>query len=330
MKFFIPFFLVILFISGCSTKEVFEPKVVDKPWQEPQDCESEIVDVSSGVALLENHHLLTKSSELNITIQPKERVIGVSDGWVITTTIDGNVTLRGVEDENLTHKFELKKTVATASVSNGVLAVVFGSNALALYDTATKALLFKEEGGKVVALNAQIQQPYFMNGLVIFSTLDGKVVIVNIAQKKRLRTVLISSEDFFNNIISFGIVQNKIIAASGYELLSLSQQEIRKKYDIRDVVYNDDIIYITTKQGELISLTPALDVITKVKFPFAHFLGMIVKGDFVYLLEKEGYIIKVDKHSFAYTVHKVDLEDGMVFVGDDAFYVDDTKIDALK
>jgi hypothetical protein len=57
---------------------------------------------------------------------------------------------------------------------------------------------------------------------------------------------------------------------------------------------------------------------------------MIVKGDFVYLLEKEGYIIKVDKHSFAYTVHEVDLEDGMVFVGDDAFYVDDTKIDALK
>jgi hypothetical protein len=34
----------------------------------------------------------------------------------------------------------------------------------------------------------------------------------------------------------------------------------------------------------------------------------------------------LDKTSFLYTVHEVDLEDGFVFVGQKEFYVDDEKI----
>ena len=46
----------------------------------------------------------------------------------------------------------------------------------------------------------------------------------------------------------------------------------------------------------------------------------------LYILEKEGYMIVVDKKSFNYTVHEVDIDDGFVFVGKDVFYVDDEKI----
>ena len=106
----------------------------------------------------------------------------------------------------------------------------------------------------------------------------------------------------------------------------MSQKDTRAKYEIRNVAYGDKNVYITTKQGEVLALTPDLQVESKIKFPFAHFLGMIAFGDKLYILEKEGYIIVVDKKSFDYTVHEVDLNDGFIFVGEKLFYVDDEKI----
>lgn len=320
----LPFILLLL---GCSTKEVYEPKLVKGEWEKTKGLDSAIIDTSSNVALFENRKVLTKNKELNISISPNQRLISLSDGWVVSTSIDGNLTLTSVDDVNTQKFFELKRTIASASVDGDMLAVLFADNEMALYSLKTKAVLFKEQGGKSVAVNAKIENPHFMNGLVIFPTLDGKIVIVNIKLKKVLRTTIISSEDFFNNIIYFKIVDNKIIAASGYKLLSLSQKEIRQKYEIRDLTHDDKHIYIDTKQGEIISLTPSLDVVSKIKLPFAHFLGMIEVDDKLYILEKEGYMIEVDKKTFDYNVYEIDIDDeGFVFIGDKVFYIGDEKV----
>jgi hypothetical protein len=53
---------------------------------------------------------------------------------------------------------------------------------------------------------------------------------------------------------------------------------------------------------------------------------MISHKDKLYILEKEGYMIVVDKKTFNYTVHELDMNDGFVFVGKNIFYVDDEKI----
>lgn len=197
---------------------------------------------------------------------------------------------------------------------------------MALYDIDTKALVLKEQGSKSLAVDMKIVNPYFMKDLVIFSTLDGKIVIINATEKKRLRTVIVSSQDKFNNIIYFNMIDNKIIAATGTKILSLAQKEIRQKYEIRSIVDDGKMLYVATKQGDVISLTPELEVVNKIKFPFAHILGMVSDDEKIYLLEKEEYLIEVDKKTFEYKVYESDFSDGFVFVGDKVFYVDDTKI----
>jgi outer membrane protein assembly factor BamB len=305
---------------------VFEPKKVDGDWKKYESFDDAIIDTSSNVALLEDGKVLTKTALLDIKIDESQRLISKSDGWIISSSIDGNLTLTSIKDKTLKKSFELKKTIASASVEGDTLAVLFANNEMALYDIPSKSIIFKEQGSKVLALDARIVNPYFMNDLVLFSTLDGKVVIVNSKLKKRLRTIIVSSEDEFNNIIYFNIVDNKIIAVTAYNILSMSQKEIRAKYEIRNVVYDDKNIYITTKQGEVISLTSSLEVNAKVKFPFAHFLGMISSDDKLYVLEKEGYLIVFDKKSFDYTIHEVALDNGFVFVADKMFYVANEKI----
>jgi len=318
--------LIALLFSACSTKEVFEPKQLSYDWDMYEDTDEVFLDTSSNIALLEDNKVLTKKGIVDINISSEDRLISQSDSWIISTTIDGKMTLVSVDDTSIVKHIDLKKTVAGASVEGDTLAILFADNEIALYNMKTESFIFKEQGGKSLAVNSRIVNPFFMRGLVLFATLDGKIIFVNTKLNKRLRTVIVSSADNFNNVISLGLVNNKIIAATSYEILAIAKKEIRAKYELREIILGKDSIFIATKQGEVISLTPELQVKFKVKFPFAHFYAMTSDEDNLYILEKEGYMISIDKKTFDYSVHEVDFDGGFVFVADKTFYIDDKKI----
>ena len=315
-----------MLFSACSNKEVFEPLSLDEDWSKYEESKFNIIDTSSNVALLEDRKVLSGDGIYDVNVSTTDRVISQSGGWIITASIEGNLNLISENDKASVAKFELKKSVAGASVEGNTLAVLFADNEIALYNIASKKILFKEQGGKYIATNSQIVNPYFMRGLVLFATLDGKIIFVNKKKNKRLRTVIVSSEDNFNNVISLNVVDNKIIAATSYKILSMAKKEVRVKYEIRDIVYGKKDLYIATKQGEIISLTPDLQLVSKVKFPFAHFYGMVLKGEKLYILEKEGYLIVLDTKTFDYTVHEVDFDDGFIFTSKDTFFINDEQI----
>ncbi len=322
--------LIALVFSACSSKEVFNPDNVKDDWEYYGSIDEQIINVSSSAALLENRKVLVGSKVLEVKVPESERLLGYSDGWVLSSTIDGDLTLQFSADKSMQKVFKLKKTIASASIKDDTLAVLFNDNEMAMYSISTQALLLKEQGTAPIVVNSKIVSPHFMDDLVLFFTLDGKVVIVSVAQKKKLRTVIVSSEDYFNNIIYFKVVDGKIIAATGHKILSMSEKELRVKFDIRDVIYDNGNIYLTTKQGEIVSLTSDLQQNKKVKFPFAHFLGLIATNDKIYALEKEGYIIELSKDLLEYDIYDVDVEDGYIFVADKVFYVNDEYISAEK
>ena len=325
--FSLAFVLLLTFLfSACSTKEVFEPKVISGDWEHYGDSNETIVDITADVALLESGRVISKKSVLDVKIEDSFRLLSSSDGWIISSNIDGNVTLEYIEDRSMQEQFELKKTVAAASVKDDILAILFADNEMALYSISTKELILKEKGNAQKIIDSRVVNPHFMNDLVLFFTLDGKLVIINTQLKKKLRTVIVSSEDNFNNIIYFNILESKIIAASGHKMLSMAQKETRVKYELRNVVDIENQVFISTKQGEVISLTPDLQMNAKVKFPFAHFLGMIAHNDKLYLLEKEGYMIEITKDLLEYKVYEVDIADGYIFVADKRFYIADEYI----
>jgi len=318
--------VLLTFFTACSNKEVYEPKLIKGEWEKYGDKEFMIVGLGSQAALLEDKKVLTKDGVIDVKVAQKNRLVSQSDGWIITTKIDGTLNLLNIEDKEKKITFDLKKTIASVSVKENILAVLFADSEMALYDLYTQEVLLKEQGGKSLAVDARIAPPYFMDSLVLFPTLDGKVVIINSELKKKLRTIIVSTEDNFNNVIYLNVIDNKIIAATGTKILSISEKEIRVKYEIRNILYDDKNLYIATKQGEIISLTPSLQVNAKEKFPFAHFVSMISLDDTLYVLEKEGYIIAMDKKLSDYSVYEVDVEDGYIFIDDKTFYIADEYI----
>lgn len=328
MKYIFLLFSVVLltFFNGCSSsKQVFEPKKIESEWQHCKDSEVEIKDVSSDVALLSDNKVLTKVKILDVKVKEPFRVLSQSDGWVLSSTVEGKLKLQSISNKD-EEEFELKKTIATASVDGDTLAVLFADNEMALYRLSDKKLLFKEMGGSSYANDIRIVKPFFMRDLVIFSTLDGKIVIVDLKRNKRLRSAIVSSKNFFNNVIYFKLIDNKIVSATGNKIYSLSKRQEREKYEARYVIDDGKNIYLATKQGEIVWLNSSLVENKKVKFPFAHFLGLIVNDTNLYALEKEGYLIVFSKDLESYKVYEVDLDDGKTFVAEDRFYTADKVI----
>ena len=320
------FSLVLLLFFGCSTKEVFKPKQVAGTWDAVQQIDAEVIDKTADVALLDNGRVLAGNKEINASILSGFRVVGKSGGYILSTDIDGHLHLQDIKTGRIV-QFDLQETIAAASTDGDVVAVLFANGKMALYKLDSKELLLKLEGGTSVALDARIVNPYFMNDLVLFLTLDGKIVIINKTLKKRLRTIIVSATEYFNNVIYFDIVQNRLIVATGTKILSFGTSQKRVELEARSIAHDEESLYVATKQGDIVKLTPDLDIKQKAHFPFAHFLALKVADRNVYALEKEGYLIKLSKNLLNYSIYDVDISgENYVYSGKDRFFVGDTVV----
>ena len=317
----------VLLLSGCSHKEVYKPEDIKGEWRNAGRLSASIVQSTESAALLDNGRLLTKSGEKNVKIPEEYRLLNADDTWIVTQSPEKNLVLFPSEGKGDPLTLELKREVAAASVQNDTVAILFANNEMALYSLENKKLTFKESANAPVAVDSRIANPYFLKELVLFLTLDGKIVIVNSETKQVLRSVIINSEEYFNNVTYMNVIDNNLVASTGNGVLALSQKESREKYEIRNIVYASDGIWLTTKQGEIIALTPNLQFKAKKKFPFAHFVGLSVQNDRVYALEQEGYMIAITKNLLTYDVYDVDMDsENKIFLGDGRFYFDDRYI----
>ncbi|MDO9207816.1 MAG: hypothetical protein Q7T91_06160 [Sulfuricurvum sp.] len=315
-----------LFIHGCSSKEVYKPENVKGEWRSAGRLSAPLHQVSESGAVLSNGNLLTKEGEKKLKIPMNFRLLNISDGWIITQNATNDLELipeNGVSEHII---LELKRTVAAATVQGDTIAILFGNNEMALYSLQTKKMTFKESSNAPIAVDARISNPKFLKDLVLFLTLDGKIVIVNGTDKKLLRSIIVGSEEYFNNVTYLNVVENNMVAATGASVLALSQKESREKYEVRDIAYTEDGVWLTTKQGEVIALSPTLQYKGKKKFPFAHFVGISVQKDRVYVLEQGGYLIALNKNLLTYDVYDVDMKHDTVFVGDEKIYFNDRYI----
>lgn len=312
---------VILFaLSGCSSKQYFKPSEIDGKFASSATI-PEVSKSTLSAAVLEDGRILVGDEPLDLREPEGKELLGYSDGWVIFASVDGGLDLYNLYAKSTT-TLDLKTTVAAASVNANLLAVLFSNNEMAIYDLSTKELLFKEQGDSAIVVSHKIVAPYFRDNLVLFPTLDGKVVVVDAISKKRLRSTIVSGEKLFNNVIFFELLDGKVIAATPNKILSLSQKELRLSLDLRALCADEKKIYAATKQGEIILLDSDLNELVRKKFAFSHILALTIKGKKIYALEKMGYVIEMPLDLSSYKIYSVDLEDdASVYAYKDRFLV---------
>ncbi|UOS05408.1 plasmid stabilization protein [Helicobacter pylori] len=245
----------------------------------------------------------------------------------VAKTEETELKLKGVEAEvqdKVCHQVELisnnpnasQKSIIipletfalSASVKGSLLAVVLADNSANLYDITSQKLLFSEKGSPSTTINSLMAMPIFMDTVVVFPMLDGRLLVVDYVHGNPtpIRNIVISSDKFFNNITYLIVDGNNMIASTGKRILSVvSGQEFNYDGDIVDLLYDKGTLYVLTLDGQILQMDKSLRELNSVKLPFASLNTIVLNHNKLYSLEKRGYVIEVDLNDFnSYNVYK--------------------------
>ncbi len=245
----------------------------------------------------------------------------------VAKTEETELKLKGVETEvqdKVCHQVELisnnpnasqqsiviplETFALSASVKGNLLAVVLADNSANLYDITSQKLLFSEKGSPSTTINSLMAMPIFMDTVVVFPMLDGRLLVVDYVHGNPtpIRNIVISSDKFFNNITYLIVDGNNMIASTGKRILSVvSGQEFNYDGDIVDLLYDKGTLYVLTLDGQILQMDKSLRELNSVKLPFASLNTIVLNHNKLYSLEKRGYVIEVDLNDFdSYNVYK--------------------------
>lgn len=323
------FVIILIFLSGCSTKRnYFEPKKDDilGSVEFSGKLKSSLKDTTISTATLKNGQILTDESGLidSIKLEKNETLIGQSNGVYFVSNVDGNFKILDGQNSIIFEKYFPSK-ILSASFDGEQLALVSIENSIYLVDLDGDTLYQKSVGDALVH-NSKVASPKFLVSMVIFPTLDGKLLVVDREYLREVKDFIISSEMFFNNIIFFEIINESMYVATGTGVKVISPYGVKDySANIKDVVVHNGFIYLFTKEGNIEILDANLDNISERNFKFAMFNSVIFADKYIYMLEKNGYLIITDENLNRPKIYK--LKSGRInslsFSTNSAFYSGD-------
>ncbi|HIP30581.1 MAG TPA: hypothetical protein EYG93_00330 [Sulfurospirillum arcachonense] len=323
IKYLLPI-LALLILSGCGTKrQNFEPTSLSGEIDYDGSLPANIIDVVRGGATLENGQIITKTGLIDVKLPEGYTFLGDSNERYLATSQCSDLI---IIDKNSAILYEKKfdAVVASASLKDNMLAIVLGDNSVQLIDIKTDKVLYKKSGDKVYAHDSKIAAPYFLTSLLVFPTLDGKLLIIDLNKNKLLRDVVVKSEKFFSNVIYLDVIGDRLVAATKQRVVSINPKSMAfLDEEVKDVIILENRVLVFTKDGRVILTDADLKVIKSKKFKFAAFVGTI-HGEFVYIIERGGFLIATDLNLITSNVYELPDEiESFVFTTDDKLFYED-------
>jgi len=310
-------------MTACSGHKVFEPENVmgDKELEDGYDQEL-FMQHRKGVTYSDGT-VLTKQGVYKSFKLPKGfAYLNETNSSVIAADNGGKLLIKSKESDEQ-QILSLDSRILSAAIEDDFLAVVNVKNEMKVFSLATAKEIYTFSGSAVMAIDVRLAAPRFYEALIFFPTLDGKIQIYSKSGKKMIRTMSVSTQEQFNNIIFFEIIDRKILAATGSKLYLFGKKSHKRSFPIRDLFLDDESIILLRKDGTVVSLNLELETTHEKKYPFAFLMGGMATKDAIYIIEKEGYLLKLNKDFSTSLIYQIDFESELFFVGDQSFYFSD-------
>lgn len=329
MKKTLIFTLLLSFLFlGCSTKrQYFEPsdENITGDMKFNGSLPSEIVAVSKDGATLKDGEVISKNGLVkNFKVLKSEKFLGEYDGNFVVTDING--TLKVVSGTGAV-KFEkaLGRQALSANIRGDDLALVMSDDSIMLIKLSSGAVVLDHKVGDAFAIDSRVASPIFINQLIAYPALDGLVSIAENVGGRSARDFVVSNQPFFNNIIALENKGDNLYAVTATRLMLVSPAGNKNhNVDIKDVIFSGDRIYLFLKDGRVELLDRGLNLIKSRKFTFAQFSGALLSGSYLYIIERNGYVIRVDENLEGQAIYELNGEfDDKSFIAGSSFYYDD-------
>lgn len=319
MKYLLLSLITLLFVS-CSSKKYFEPKEFTRDITKLRVVTSRVSlsNTTARVATFSDANVLSNNKKFKI--EKGLKAIGEENGFVVATNNYGTVKVYHDNKELYSHNFG--KLVVSATYKNTFLALVFADNTIVLYDTRRDETLFSKSLEKSLAINAKVEAPKFLSKIVIFPTLDGRLYILDLLTKKVVQDIHISDKQYFNNIIFLKTYEDRLITATSSKIVTIKNQNfLNKEMGIKNVLVNNEFIYILSKDAEVIKLDLRLNKISSIKLPYSNFSGATFYNNRLFVLEKQGYLIELDEGLNLISVKDLNINiDSHIFMSNGVIY----------
>lgn len=311
--------LALVLFTACSGKKYFEPEDTSSNIQlNKSSIPSSIKSFNKVGATLEDNKFITKAGVSDIEL-PKgfEFLNFTEDGRIIATNYINKILI-GNEEKTI------NDVVVAAAVKNEKLAIIYSNNTMELIDLNTNKTLYKEYLPISLANDTRIANPLFFGNLILFPTLNGRVLIVSSVNNEQIKNIAVDHENEINNIIELSVIQDTqtLIVASPNKIVSISPKEIlTKSYKLRDIVVNGSDIYIATIDGQLIKLSASLDEVAKKKYKYAKFHALAFTNS-LYAVESQGFLVNMNSDFTKDTIYdfSFDNTDRMINIGNNIYY----------
>ncbi len=324
-SFYILVLVVFAFMAGgCSEKNYYEPSKIDGTVVYDGELPAPMVEVGYRSATLENGGVITSEGIQKYHLPEGYRFIAQSGDLVVATgDCKPNIIYNKETKESI--EIDLPRRVLAAMFIPGSekIAFLIEGNSYGIYDYGKNSIVAKYESDTAMTADIRIASPMMLENLILIPTLDGKLVILAAQDGARVREIIVGKGEEFNNVIFLDVAGDRLVAATPHRIISVSPKLMDAlDMEISDVLFMKEGIYILSKEGKVYHCDSELKILNSEKFPFAHFVGAIY-GDFIYLIEREGYIIATDTDLSSSHVFKIpDRIESWFFATKDRLYYD--------
>ncbi|MAC83613.1 MAG: hypothetical protein CL624_05715 [Arcobacter sp.] len=314
MKHFLILLTTLFILTGCGSKKYFEPEDVKNSLSiEESTLSSSIKSMNREGATLEDGTIITRDGISKFKLPENFNFLNVSNTGKVLATNYKDTLLIGNEE------LKLENIVVAASLKDNKLALVYSNNSIELLDIDTKKTLFKEYLTISLANDTRIANPHFMGNLILFPTLNGKIIIVSSKTNESVKNISVDLDSEFNNIIFLTVIQDKqtLIAASANKIVTISTKNILSKdYEIRDIITNGENIYLATIDGRLVKLNLALEELESKKFKYSK-IHALAYTDSLYAIESQSFLIRLNEDFTNDKVYNFDFdnEERLIVIG---------------
>lgn len=319
MKYILISLSALFLFTACSSKKYFEPEDVSSKIElNKESMPSSIISMNKIGATLKDGTIINEKGISSFNLPKGFDFLNMSADGKIIATNHINKILIGDQERNT------KEVVVAASLKDNKLALVYSSNTLELIDITTNKTLFKDYQTISLANDTRITNPYFMGNLILFPTLNGKVIIVSALNNEVVKNVSVDPDKEFNNIISLNVIESSqtLIVASSNKIVSISPKEvIAKDYEVRDIIVRNDDIYLATIDGQIIKLNPSLAEVSKKKYKYAK-IHALAYSNSLYAVESQGFIINLNQDLSDDKVYKFSFnnQERMIAIGNKIYF----------
>ena len=324
MKHLLILLATLFLLTACGSKKYFEPEDVKNSLSvEESSLPSAIVSMNRDGATLEDGTIITRDGVSKFKLPENFQFLNVSNTGKVLATNYKDKLLIGNEE------LDVKNIVVAASLKDNKLALVYSDNSIELFDANTKKTLFKEYLSISLANDTRIANPHFMGNLILFPTLNGKVVIISTKTNKSVKNISVDLDSQFNNIIFLKVIEEKqtLIAATANKIVTISTKNILSKdYEIRDIISSGENIYLATIDGRLIKLDLALEEIASKKYKYSK-IHALAFTDSLYAIESQSFIININNDFTKDRVYDFDFDnEERLIVIDNKIYTNSREI----